>query len=140
LTLTLGIGVNLALFALLNDQLLRPRPVSHPEELWAICPADSSGNACNASFSKLHYQAVRKSKGLFSGIVGYARIFPKLRTQDGWEVVVAELVSGDYFKFLGVQPIVGRGFLPEEDDQPGAHKVVVISYRFWQQHFHGDRH
>src|SRR5438094_10601570 len=45
LTLTLGIGVNLALFALLNDQLLLPRPVSHPEELRAICPADPSGNA-----------------------------------------------------------------------------------------------
>ena len=140
LTLTLGIGVNLALFALLNDQLLRPRPVVSPGELWAICPADASGNPCNANFGRPYYEAVRKNKGVFNGIVGYARIFPKLRTQDGWEMVVAELVSGDYFKFLGVQPMMGRGFLPEEDDQPGAHKVVVISHRFWQHHFHADRH
>src|SRR5438128_3381492 len=83
LTLTLGIGVNLALFALLNDQLLRPRPMLRPEELWAICPADSSGRKCGVRFRRPYYEAVRNNKGVFSGIVGYARIFPKLRTQDG---------------------------------------------------------
>src|SRR6266487_5210716 len=51
LTLAIGIGVNLALFALLNDQFLRPRPVLRPEELWAICPADPSGSQCGASVS-----------------------------------------------------------------------------------------
>jgi len=139
LTLTLGIGVNLALFALLNDQLLRPRPVLRPEELWAICPADSSGRKCGVRFCRPYYEAVRNNKGAFNGIIGYARIFPKLRTADGWEPVVAQLASGDYFNFLGVQPVIGRGFVPEEDDKPGAHRVVVISYRFWHRYFHGER-
>src|SRR6266542_2139588 len=139
LTLVLGIGVNLALFALLNDEFLRPRPVLRPGELWAICPADSSGKQCGVSFARPYYEAVRNNKGAFNGIVGYARIFLKLRTQDGWDPVVAQLVSGDYFDFLGVQPVIGRGFLPEEDDKAAAHGVVVISHRFWRRHFHGDR-
>jgi hypothetical protein len=48
------------------------------------------------------------------------------------------MVSGDYYGCLGVQPVLGRGFLPEEDDKPGTHSVAVISHRLWQQHFNGD--
>jgi predicted permease len=62
---------------------------------------------------------------------------PKLRIQEGAERIGAELVSGDYFSFLGVNPVLGRGFLLEEDAQTGAHTVAVISHAFWQSHFGG---
>ena len=138
LTLALGIGVNLALFALLNDQLLRPRDVHRPDELWAILPSDTSGEPRWFNLSRPYYEAVRKSGSAFNRVICYGNLGPKLRTQDGWEEVRATLVSGDYFTFLGVQPILGRGFLPEEDDKPGAARVAVISYRFWQRQFQGN--
>jgi predicted permease len=139
LTLALGIGVNLALFTLLNDQLLRPRDVLRPDELWSILPADASGEPKFFHLSQPYYEAIRKDNRAFSSIVGYSHnLGPKLRTADGTQQIRALLVSGDFFGFLGVQPVLGRGFLPEEDDKPGTHSVAVISHRFWQEHFQGD--
>src|ERR1022692_3734253 len=60
LTLAIGVGVNLALFAYFNEQLLRPLPVSKPEELWAILPSDASGQAQFFNCSHYYYQAIRE--------------------------------------------------------------------------------
>jgi predicted permease len=138
LTLGLGIGVNLALFALLDDQLLRPQPVSHPEELWAIRPSDSSGEPKFLNLSTPYYEAIRAHHPLFKGVIGFAGFGAKLRAPEGWDDVSGLMVSGNYFSFLGVQPVIGRGFLPEEDAQPGASSVAVISYRFWERRFQKD--
>ncbi len=138
LTLALGIGANLALFALLNNQFLRPRPVFKPEELWAILPADLSGEPKSFNLSRPYYDAVRAQNSVFKSVVGEAGCCTRLRTSDGWEQVVGQMVSGDYFSSLGVQPRLGRGFLPEEDDKPGSHSVAVISSRLWERHFQED--
>ena len=137
-TLALGIGANLALFSLLNEQLLRPREVRKPDELWAILPSDGSGEPKSFNLSRPYYEAIRRDNRVFSSVIGYCSAGPNLRTPDGWEHVKSVLVSGDFFSFLGVQPILGRGFLPEEDDKLGTHSVAVISYRFWQEHFEGN--
>ena len=138
LVLALGIGVNLALFALLDDQLLRPQPVSHPEELWAIRPSDSSGRPKFLNLSTPYYEAIREHHPLLKGVIGFGGFGAKLREPDGWDDVSGLMVSGDYFSFLGVQPVIGRGFLPEEDAHPGASSVAVISYRFWERRFQKD--
>ncbi len=108
LTLALGIGANLALFANLNELLLRPKPVANPGELWAIEPADTAGQKLGVNVCRPYYEAIRRNARVFKGVLGYAQITPKLRTKEGSEVVVAELVSGNYFTFLGVAPILGR--------------------------------
>ena len=138
LTLALGIGANLALFAILNELLLRPKPVANPDELWAIEPADSAGQPFgHGMVFRPYYDAIRQHASVFRCVIGYAGIMPKLRTKEGAERIYAELVSGDYFSFLGVAPALGRGFLPEEDAKPGTHSVAVISHAFWQSQFGG---
>jgi predicted permease len=138
LTLALGIGANLALFTVLDEEFLRPRPVLHPEELWVIRPSDISGQPRFFNLSRPYYEAIRKYNHVFRGVVGYQHIVPRLQMPDGSAEVNAELVSGEFFSFLGVKPVLGRGFVPAEDDKPGAPGVAVISHQFWQQHFAGD--
>ena len=135
LTLAFGIGANLALFAILNELLLRPKPVANPDELWAIEPADAAGQPIAIAVGRPYYEAIRQHARVFKGVVGYAGITAKLRIKEGAERIHAELVSGDYFSFLGVPMVLGRGFLPEEDAKPGTHSVAVISHAFWQGQF-----
>src|SRR5438132_2861467 len=135
-TLALGIGANLALFTLLDDQFLRPRPVLRPEELWAVVPADVSGEPRFFNLSRPYYDAIRQYNRVFKDLISINRITTKLRTSDGWEEISGHMVSANYFNFVGAYPIMGRGFLPE-DDERRANPVVLISYRFWQEHFEG---
>jgi len=137
-TLSFGIGVNLALFSLLNDLFLRPRPFVRPQELWAIRPANSRGEAQVYNLCRPYYDELRRHPGAFDALVGYATIYPKLRTKEGWDLISAELVSGDYFSFLGVVPALGRGFGLKEDAKPGARGVAVLSHRFWRRQFQSD--
>src|SRR5439155_1072902 len=80
--LALGIGANLALFAILNELLLRPKPVANPDELWAIEPADSIGQPLFPNVCRPYYEAVRQHARVFKGIIGYAGIMPKLRSKE----------------------------------------------------------
>src|SRR5688572_17486338 len=137
LTLALGIGVNLALFALLNDLFLKPKPVTKPDELWTVQSADARGEHIYANLCRPYYEALRSHPLLTNRLVAYAPIYPKLRTREGKEHVAAELVSGDYFRFLGVRLALGRDFLPESDDRPGAPPVAIVSHAFWRQHLEG---
>jgi len=137
LTLALGIGVNLGLFAMLNELLLRPKPVANPDELWAIEPADSTGQPVFANVCRPYYEAVRQHARVFKGVIGYAGIMAKLRTNEAAERIYVELVSGDYFSFLGITPALGRWFLPEEDAKMATHSVAVISHGFWQRQLGG---
>src|SRR6185503_7082804 len=137
LTLALGIGANLALFALVDEQFLRPRPVKRPEELWRILPSDASGDPKFFNFSPPYREAIYKDNRVFNELITIHGLDTRLRTSDGWEDRFGHIVSANYFNFLGVQPVIGRGFLPE-DDKPGADLVAVIGYRFWQEQFLGN--
>ncbi|MCH8192710.1 MAG: ABC transporter permease [Planctomycetes bacterium] len=137
LTLSLGIGVNLALFGILNEMVLRPKPVDRPDELWAVVPADAAGQRRFARVYRPLYDAIRRDGRPFHDVIAYAPITPKLRTQEGSEALRVELVAGDYFSVLGVVPVLGRAFLPEEDRQAGRAAVAVISHAFWRNQYGG---
>src|SRR5437016_11655876 len=82
LTLALGIGANLALFAMFNELLLRPKPVANPDEMWAIEPADSIGQPLFPNVCRPYYEAVRQHARVFKGTIGYGGIMPKLASKE----------------------------------------------------------
>ena len=137
-SLALGLGANSALFTIFNSLLWRPLPVSAPDSLTAIYAA-REGRAIYTGVSYPDYRDLRDQTDVFAGVAGHTAAMFSLRG-DGREDarIYGELVTGNYFDVAGVRMRLGRGFLPEEDQTPGAHPVVVINHRFWTRHFDAD--
>ena len=136
--LTLGIGANAAVYSWIEGILLRPYPiVAHQETLVAL-----AGTARDASrFTEVSWPDfvdLRRSCRLFESFIAEKITGTTLSIGDRAERVVGSLVSANYFDALGVRPILGRGFEPEEEVGRNAHPVVVISYQFWKRRFNGD--
>ena len=129
LTLALGIGANTAIFRLVDAVMLRSLPVNNPDQLLAI----------RGSFSYWRFEQIRDRNEAFSGTVG-VRSFDDVTVMSADQPlgrVTAELVSGNYFDLLGVQPVLGRAITPDDDRAAGGGPVAVISYGFWQRAFAG---
>ena len=140
LMLGLGLGVNIAVFGLVNAILLRPLPVPRSEQLVSIYRHTTKGTGRFRSISYPDYEYYRDHNEVFSGLLAFARLPTSLRSGDLAEVVSGELVTGNYFTVLGVNAFLGRTFLQEEDHYPDGDLVVVISYSLWQDRFGGDPH
>ena len=137
ITLALGIGANSALFSVVNAFMLRPLPVSHPEQLVVLANSHPENDRPH-NVSYLDFQDYRAQSDAFRGMVASDREFVGLSADGRADRVFAEFVSGDYFSVLGVQPALGRFFLPEEGKNPGSDPVVVLSYAYWRQRFGAD--
>jgi predicted permease len=135
LCLALGIGANTAIFGVINAALLRPLPAAtEPDRLVAVSRGDESGTP----LSYPDFVALRERNEVLTGIAAFTPVPLSFGNGDRSEVALGALASGNYFDVLGVRPILGRAFLPEEDRTPGAHPVVVLSHRFWQSRLNGD--
>ncbi|MBI3886643.1 MAG: ABC transporter permease [Opitutae bacterium] len=137
-TLAIGIGVNLAVFALLDAMFLRPLPgVRHASELVLLGRA-----AGNARFGNTSYSVFRDYRAgvapVFSELAAFAEAEFGLASENRTDRVLGELVSANYFTTAGVRMAAGRAFLPEEDEGAGRNPVVVISFRLWQERWQGD--
>ena len=136
ITLALGIGANTAIFSLVNTVLLRSLPIERPSEVVSVWVRGRDDSF--SAFSYPNYIDFRDRNEVLSGLLAY-RFTPLSLSRDGVnERVWAYLVSGNYFDVLGVKPVQGRTFLPEEDKTPLSHPVVVLSYDCWQRRFGGD--
>jgi len=138
LSLALGIGANTAIFSLVEAFLLRPMPVDHPERLVAIYLTAPRWSGDIANFSYPDLLDYRKQDTGLSDLMGSNGIPLTLNDREKPELIWGEVVTGNYFSGLGVHPVVGRGFLPDEDRNPGEKPVCVLSYNFWKQRFQGD--
>ena len=132
LAIALGLGVNTTIFGIVNTLLLKPLPVGHGETLVKVFTTDTHlrGDQVN---SYLNFVDYRKDNTAFTGMAGYG--FAGMGMTRGSETsnVAGLMVSGNYFDLLEVHPILGRGFLPEEDTTPNGHPVVVLGYHFWKK-------
>ncbi len=138
LSLALGIGATTAIYSIVNAYLLRPMPVDHPEKLLAIYVSVPHGGANVEGFSLTQWKDFRAAETGLSDIMGSTGLPLSMTDSDKPELIWGELATGNYFSGLGVHPAVGRGFLPEEDENPGEKPVCVLNYNFWQRRFHGD--
>ena len=139
LMLGVGIAVNATVFSWIDSVLLHPYPgVSNMSGLALVETLTLSGEHLVAT-SYVDYHDYRDNLKLISDIA-IGRFTPlTLGLEGNADRAWAELVSANYFDLLGVKPVLGRVFLPEEGaDRPGAFPVAVISYRMWQNRFHGD--
>ncbi|MCI0489614.1 MAG: ABC transporter permease [Blastocatellia bacterium] len=145
LTLALGIGVNTAIFSLLNQVLLKTLPVEQPEQLVILSSlGDKQGSVWSdtndgaESFSYPMYKDLRDRNEVFSGLLARFAVSLSIAFQGQTERAEGELISGNYFEVLGVKPALGRTLTQEDDTTPGAHTVAVLSHGFWSRRFGSD--
>src|SRR5208337_4943613 len=131
ITLALGIGANSAVFSVINGLFLRSLPVPEPERLVAF-----SGTSTN--FSWADYVALRDQAKSFASLSASYFFAANLNSTHPPQHVYGGLVSGNFLTTLGIQPVLGRGFLPNEDQISSPKFVVLLSYRFWRSQFGGD--
>src|SRR6201984_3588545 len=134
LTLALGIGANTTIFSWINSTLLNPVPgLARPSEVVSLTLSKPEDNPFPFTYPDL--EAMRDGQQSFTGIAacGFAQM--TLKGESKSQRVFGMVASANYFDVLGVRPIIGRGFLPDEDTKPGGAPVAVISYRLWQTHF-----
>jgi hypothetical protein len=141
-SLALGIGANTTIFTLINAVFLNPIPVERPSELVALFTVDETAANPFSNLNPLsrpNYLDLREQSGVFSDLCAYTFPFPvNLATGGEPEQVFTELVSGSFFDVLGVEPLHGRFFRPDEDETPGTHPVVVMGHGLWERRFGGD--
>jgi putative ABC transport system permease protein len=138
LTLALGIGANSAIFSVVNAVLLRPFPYRDPERLVVVDHFYPSLNNLEAGASAPGFRDLRDKASTFDGVFVATGWAPALTGAGGEpQRLQGTRASGLIFKTLGVAPIIGRPFTPEED-VPGKNHVAVLSYGFWQRQFGGE--
>ena len=138
ISLALGIGANAVIFSLVSTYLLRPLPIAHPEQVFAIYQGKRNDPSYSQSMSYPNYKDLRDRNQVLSAMAVY-RFAPMSISHNGAnERVWGYLVSENYFDMLGVRPVLGRSFLPEEGSAPNAHPVAVLSYGCWQRRFASD--
>ncbi len=139
LTLALGIGLNTAVFSAIDTLLLKPLPgVRAPNDLVQVYRT-WPGNLQFGSNSIPYYESLRDhADGTFSGTAAWAFVAANLSSRGRAQQVFGLAVSANYFSVLGVNPLRGRTFVPDEAVGLGAHPVAVLSYAGWQTLFGGD--
>ncbi len=146
LTLALGIGANSAIFTLVNALLLKMLPVKNPQELVvvgdpAFANSRSNGTPRTDVFSYPLYTELRDQNSVFSGLCAAAtdhRVDVRLSKEDGGLKVSGRMVSGNYFRVLGLEPAAGRLIADSDDTAENANPVVVLGQAFWRSKFSSD--
>ena len=145
LTLALGIGANTAIFSFTDQILLRNLPVPNPQQLVVLSSpgphnghtwSDSAGDA--QSFSYPMYKDLRARADVFSGLLACRGVDVNVAGRGTTQSAHGELVSGNFFDALEVQPALGRVFTDSDETAPGANPVAVLSYGYWTRQFGAD--
>jgi len=141
-SLSLGIGANTAIFSFAEAALFRPLSVAQPAELLTLRSQDEAraSSTLDASVSFRDYIDFRDRSRSFDQLLAYDLITPSLASHSDStpHLTYAMLVSGNFFKVLGVEPQLGRDFQPEEDQAARRNPVAILSYRAWMNEWGKD--
>ncbi|HEX8078343.1 MAG TPA: ABC transporter permease, partial [Chthoniobacterales bacterium] len=134
IVLALGIGVNTAIFSLVNVMIFDPPHYARPAEIVQLFLQDKKDPKNFRVFSYPTYRDIRDQNTVFSGVLAHDDGVVGLGEKGNFRRAVVDIVSSNYFSVLGVMPAYGRSFLPEEEN-PGANvRVAIVSYSYWQKH------
>src|SRR5690349_14212023 len=136
LTLALGIGANTAIFSVVSAVLLQPLPYQNPDRLvslWENVPEHGRWRVAPAT-----YFDWKKQNTVFEDVVAFGGSTATLTGDGDPEQLSGTAVTPGYFEVVGVQPLLGRAFVPEEY-QTGKDQVVILGYGLWQRCYGGDR-
>jgi predicted permease len=134
LTLALGIGANTAIFTVVNALLLRPLPYEHSDRLMTLYASNPKRAVGRGSFSLGRLDQLRSESQSFTDLAGFSSETFNLTGSDEPEQLPGARVSSNFLRTLGVQPILGRDFLPQEDKE-GGQPVALLGYSLWQRRF-----
>jgi hypothetical protein len=136
-TLALGLGANLAVVSLVNGLFFRPLPgLRQPGRLVILGSTYHKEGFGDSSYPD--YRDLRERNSVFTNLAAFAEAPFSFSAENVTERLLGEMVSGNYFRTLGVAMTAGRDFLPEEDVEPGRNPVVIISERLWQRRWNRD--
>ena len=137
ITLALGIGANTAIFSGVNAFLLRPLAVPNADEL--IRPMEiAEDRGVTDEFSYPDFVDYRDQSTSFVGLSAEDMVQAAINSENQNDVIWGQVVSSNYFDLLQVTPMMGRGFLPDEDKVVGGSPVVVLGHSFWQRRMGSD--
>ena len=143
LMLAVGIGANVAIFALVNAVLLKPMPFPDPTRLMIVhmlAPdRQTPGVSSQVVWSYPKYRAFRENQKVFESTALFSSWSWNLTGSESPERVVGELIESSYFQVLGVEAQAGRTFSADETRAPGSAPLAVLGYGFWMRRFGGDR-
>ena len=138
ITLALGIGANTAIFSVVNAVLLRPLQFKDPEQLVLVWEDASFAGFPRNTPAPANYVDWKNQSQSFADMAASAETSFNITGDGEPERVAAFAVTANFFPLFGVQPLLGRNFLPEED-RPGASKVTLLSHSLWQSRYGGDK-
>ena len=134
LVLALGIGANTAIFSLVHTMLFAPPGYARPNELVQIFSQDTKNPKSFRAFSYPTLNDIREQNSVFSGVAGYNVAMVGMGEKENTRRTFASIVTANYFEVLGVAPVVGRVFTPEEEQPGRAASVALVSYGYWTRH------
>ncbi len=141
LTLALGIGANTTVFTVINTLILNSLPVPDSSGLVALGAAKAESTSKSTALLPISYADLKDYQarnGAFRSLAGYTSPHPiTWQSDSASQGMFSELVTGNYFATLGLKPVRGRFFSPEDDSAPGAHPIAVMNYGTWQARFGG---
>ncbi len=137
LSLALGIGATATVFCWIQSILLHPLPgTAHEEQMVVLTTIHDKEMWDTVSLPDL--KDYGELKNVFAGVIG-SQVTPAcLTVGDRSEWIYGQIATANFFSVLGVRPLLGRTFLPDEDRKPGGNAVLVLGEAFWRRRFHGD--
>ena len=138
ITLTLGIGANTAIFSVVYSVLLAPFPYDHPERLVQIWGTRPERGWFRSSLSEPNFWDFKERNESFEYLAAYRSSSVNLTGDEYAERIRAGRLSAEFFRTLGVTPLLGRDFRPEEDDLGQDGHVTILSNDFWRTHYGSD--
>ncbi|HKP82154.1 MAG TPA: ABC transporter permease [Pyrinomonadaceae bacterium] len=137
LTLALGIGANTAIFSVVYSVLIKPLPFHRPDRIVLLWGDDRAENNSRSQVSHTDIVDYKAQQTLFDSISTFNSWTPLISGTGEPARISGALVGDDFFQVMGTQPLLGRSFVPEEQ-QDGKDQVVVLSYELWQKQLNGD--